>query len=280
MRASKLVPISKEHRAKRCISFPLPTLPKSEIHISGAETICARTEIPSVVQTYIDRSIAHPRGKPDKVQISIEKLKKSPVIIPALPVITAINRTVSGASAIIVRLLINAGISIKAIDSAILLLNNREAMRGASLVLAASGRRVEPDRLRGVRASRFGIDKRAAEMLAAELGRYGLNTETVREAVILASKVASCREVVAELCISDDPDYTTGYAASVSLGYVRIPHIKKKRNRRGGRIFFIRENADLRDVIQYIEKTPVMVAGTMSCLGEKTTDEIIDRSHK
>ena len=61
----------------------------------------------------------------------------------------------------------------------------------------------------------------------------GLNNTTVKEAIILASKVAACRQVTAELCISDDPGYTTGYISSKKYGYVRIPHIKKKGEKNG-----------------------------------------------
>ena len=34
--------------------------------------------------------------------------------------------------------------------------------------------------------------------------------------------------VVAELCWSDDPDYTTGYVAGKNIGYVRIKPIYKQ----------------------------------------------------
>jgi 6-carboxyhexanoate--CoA ligase len=85
---------------------------------------------------------------------------------------------------------------------------------------------------------------------------------------------------VAEVCISDDPDYTTGYVASEYLGYVRIPHIKKKRDRRGGRIFFLKENADILHVISYLEKTPILIEGIKPCSGEKTIEGILDRYHK
>ena len=40
-----------------------------------------------------------------------------------------------------------------------------------------------------------------------------INTTTVKEALILASKLHHAH-IIAEVCISDDPDYTTGYFAS------------------------------------------------------------------
>jgi 6-carboxyhexanoate--CoA ligase len=71
--------------------------------------------------------------------------------------------------------------------------------------------------------------------------------------------VASCRDIIAEICISDDPDYTTGYIASKKFGYLRIPNIKNYGEMHGGRVFFVRENADADRLIEFLEKTPVVI---------------------
>ncbi|MBI3592401.1 MAG: 6-carboxyhexanoate--CoA ligase, partial [Nitrospirae bacterium] len=147
----------------------------------------------------------------------------------------------------------------KAINTAFNILMSPRTMRGASLVLSVSGNRTEPDRSRGVRVSRLGIEKNAVNRLSRRLSRSKINTPTVREALILASKVASCPEIVAEVCISDDPDYTTGYIASRGLGYVRITNIKCPGDMRGGRVFFIKEDADIGKLIDYLEKRPIIV---------------------
>ena len=132
-------------------------------------------------------------------------------------------------------------------------------MSGAALILSESGRRADPDKVRGIRVSRLGITEGAERGLARKLARKGINTAIVKEAIILASKVASCRGVIAELCVSDDPDYTTGYVASRIYGYVRIPHIKPKGSLSGGRVFFVDEMADAKSIIEYLEKRPVLV---------------------
>ena len=75
---------------------------------------------------------------------------------------------------------------------------------------------------------------------------------------MLASKVASVKGTIAELCWSDDPFYTTGYVASKKLGYVRIPHLKYEGDYRGGRVFFV-YNVNIIDYIEEIEKTPVLI---------------------
>jgi len=97
--------------------------------------------------------------------------------------------------------------------------------------------------------------------LTWNLSKMRVDTTTVKEALILASKVASHPDVTAEICISDDPDYTTGYIASKQLGYLRIPNIKRRGEKHGGRVFIVKESADIDRLTNYLEKTPVIVSG-------------------
>ena len=119
--------------------------------------------------------------------------------------------------------------------------------------------RLEPDKDRGIRVTRLGMDKSAGKRLSRTLSTVSLNSATVKEAIVLASKVATCPGVVAEICISDDPDYITGYVASKKLGYLRIPNIKNYGEMHGGRVFFISDDADVEVLMEYLEKTPVLI---------------------
>jgi 6-carboxyhexanoate--CoA ligase len=205
---------------------------------------------------------------------------QKPRTISALPVVTLKCASPSQAAASIRKLLSSAGISKRAVDAALAVVRNNNTMRGAALVLANSGRRVEPDRERGVRASRLGITKKADAVLSAALDRHSMNTPTVKEALILATKVAACGDIIAELCVSDDPDYTTGYVSSRELGYVRIPHIKSKGSKNGGRVFFLTLNANIPAVIRFLEKTPVIVNRVRAFHGMQPIDELTDRHNK
>ena len=153
-------------------------------------------------------------------------------------------------------------------------------MRGASLVLSLSGGKVEQDKVRGVRASRLGIAVSAGRILSRRLALQGINTSTVREALILASKVAACPQVLAELCVSDDPGYTTGYVSSRKFGYVRVPHIKRKGEKKGGRVFFLEEDADPGAVAEFLEKTPVLVNKISPVSGLRSLHEIIGHTNR
>ncbi len=232
----------------------------SGIHISGAEGLYEFPEIDTIMKGYFLRAMNHTKGNPDNVVMTIERIKQKPLVIPLLPVTTVQCYFPIQALTVIRTLLSDAGISDKSIKNGIKVVTGGAVMHGASLILSESGIRVEPDKKRGVRVSKLGIHKDIEKPLSLRLAKKGINNTTVKEAIILASKVASCRGVVAELCISDNPDYTIGYIASKELGYVRIPNIKKKGSIDGGRVFFIKENSDIKRIIEYLERTPV-VAG-------------------
>lgn len=229
------------------------------MHISGAEGIFDDTEITRVVDEYARRALCHPRGGPDTIVITIEALSRKLLVAPLLSMKTLECGSPEEAYALIRRTLPALGVAPAAIHKSLRALTAKTVMRGASLMRAGSGERVEPDTVRGVRVSRLGIDNASARKLDRRLSRLRLDRVTVREALVLASKVASCPGIVAEICISDDPDYTTGYIAAKGPGYIRIPNIKKRGQLHGGRVFLIAEDADAGEVIAYLEKTPVMV---------------------
>ncbi len=229
------------------------------IHISGAEGLYNFSEIKRIAGDYLLRAMSHPKGRPDKVVITMERIWGKPALIPLLPFSTMPCASPEEARKAIQKLLSGAGISRKAIRNGIRVVTGGATMRGASLIYDQSGVRAEPDMERGIRVSRIGIQKDSKRRLSRRLSKDGINTTTVKEAIVLASKVASCAGVTAELCISDDPDYTTGYVASRRLGYVRITNIKQEGSHSGGRVFFIQEGSAVRGVIRYLEERPVVV---------------------
>lgn len=235
--------------------------PKSgEMHISGTEGLYELSEINKVIKGYAERAINHPRGLPDSVVITIEKIHQKPAIISLLSDSTVQCVSSDEAKKIISKLLLDAGITKKALQNSLRIINGKTVMRGAALINSSSGLRLEPDKQRGVRVSSLGITKDAEKRLSKRLASKGINTDTVREALVLASKVASCEGIVAELCISDDPDYTTGYVAAKELGYVRIPNLKLTGSLHGGRVFFVNAKANIERIVSYLEKTPVFAS--------------------
>jgi 6-carboxyhexanoate--CoA ligase len=153
-------------------------------------------------------------------------------------------------------------------------------MRGGAVLSSVSGNRLDIYKDRGVRVSRLGITKSALRTLSSRLSRRGINTTTVKEALILASKVASQNHIIAELCISDNPQYTTGYIASKKIGYVRIQNIKQRGDKRGGRVFFVRKGISIERIMEYLEKAPVVIENIAPCKGVGSLNEILNSTHK
>ena len=137
------------------------------------------------------------------------------------------------------------------------IINLRDSMRGAMLLDADTGLRVDSLGERGVRVSKMDCDN--SERYEARLLEKGLFGDHVREALVLASKVASAVGVVAELCWSDDPEYVTGYVASAKYGYKRIPVLKEYGNPIGGRVFFVEQGTDVQKLITYLQDQVVLI---------------------
>lgn len=231
-----------------------------EIHISGAEGLYDEKEILRILRQFTKRALIHPRGKPDKIVLTIERLREKPKKIKPLPIITLHCDSPDRAFKIVSEKLLEMGVTKRVIENVFNVLLSKKTMRGASLIDAKTGKRLEPDRERGVRVSRLGIEKSLEESLVKKLSKMKVHAQTVKEALTLASKVSSHPDVIAEICISDDPDYTTGYIASKKFGYLRIPNIKRHGENHGGRVFIIKEDADIKKLIEFLEKKPTIIS--------------------
>ena len=229
-------------------------------HISGAERIVSEDMLAQTVQNMLTRARNHERGQADFINIKVNTVVKSTCkLIPLLTINSAPVLNHSGALQYAAKCLLSAGVSENAIDCAFKHLDNLAAnMRGALLLNATDGSVIPvPNPARGIRVSN--MDAEDSEDYQNKLHDLELYGSHVHEALVLASKVASCPGIVAELCISDDPGYTTGYVAD-AYNYYRISNIKKLGSCLGGRVFFTAPDADIAAIIQYLEKQPVLVS--------------------
>uniref|UniRef100_A0A7C4AJJ8 6-carboxyhexanoate--CoA ligase n=1 Tax=Thermodesulfovibrio aggregans TaxID=86166 RepID=A0A7C4AJJ8_9BACT len=229
-----------------------------EKHISGAEGIYSLTEAEKVLKNFLKRALEHPKGSPDKIVLTVERIKEPIQKINTLPLKTVLCKSPDEAHEVVKKYLGELGISEKALLSAWKVIKNYK-MRGAALIDSLSGHRLEPDKERGVRVSRIQMDKKRRIQIFKKIGKLSTEPQRVIEALTVASKVASCPEIIAELCVSDNPDYTTGYIASKLLGYLRITNIKNEGQDIGGRAFFVKTPSDIEKLIKFLEKTPVIV---------------------
>jgi len=235
-------------------------------HLSGAEELATEPHLETLAAALVRRALHHPRGAAESIRITVEAVDAGRIRRGALPDLRTVSvddyRQGRKAAAI---LLGTAGISAAAAAAAISALEKGasptgSSMRGAMLIDAASGKRLEPDASRGVRASRMGLTSGAAALLGERLSARGLDNPHVREALVLAAKVLSVPGIAAELCWSDDPDYTAGYVAAPQLGYVRLTHLKPLGEERGGRAFLVRAgHDDINGIIEQLESSPLLI---------------------
>lgn len=228
-------------------------------HISGAEQLVAPAELTTAAREMLERALSHSRGSADFIQITVETVKPEEIsTVPLLPVRTvAVADTAAGRLAAQAAL-VQAGVSAAAAAKGVQLLAALPgSMRGAMVLCAVSGERLDDRGDRGIRVSR--MDAADKGRLIASLQEQGLVSAHVHEALVLAAKVAAAPGTVAELCWSDDPEYTAGYVASAG-GYVRFPHMKDYGDPVGGRVFFVEPDCDLAGLADYLERKPVTVA--------------------
>lgn len=237
-------------------------------HISGAERIAGLSELDRMTSELAGRAMGHERGMPDSISISIDPLAGREIAhFPLLPVTVHETRPLKDARGLAVSELVKAGVSEAAARTALNAVTTGAAskgvnMRGAMIVDASTGERLEPDRRRGIRARAVDYDKGSISGIADALKRHGLDRTHLKEALALASKVAYAPGAVAELCISDDPSYITGYVASKKNGYMRITAMKEQGDPMGGRAFFVDSASfELEAYIAYMRETPVLIKG-------------------
>ena len=236
----------------------------NEEHLSGAERI-VNGSVVQVIPELMNQAVSSYK-MPDRIVISLDAIDPSSVIYTApLNIRTLDSLSPEDAEKAAADILKCNGVSPVAIESAFRLLRTGPApggkiMRGAVIMDSASGERMEPDSSRGIRVSRVDYTGDARHLLANRLMDGGVFHRRVMDALAIATKVADRRETVAELCWSDDPEYTTGYAASLKSGYIRITNMKKRGNPIGGRVFFVsRQGLSLEEYIHYLEKQPVII---------------------
>lgn len=219
-------------------------------HISGAEKIISEDKIETICSQLLKRALHHSKGDADFINIKIEKIDPSEIITKnALPVTTLeVNNATEGRNKLLELMEKSQIARSKDILS---MMNDTWKMRGAMLLNVDTLERMEPDKSRGIRATYMDVvddlDNRTTK-------------DHFKEAVVLATKVASHPNIVGELCISDDPDYVTGYFASKQFGYVRITKLKEMGCPDGGRIFLFRGNhREAQECIHYLEKQKMLV---------------------
>ena len=216
-------------------------------HVSGAERIVPAGRIAQTLSALADRALRHSKGSPDFINLKAEAAG-GVLRLPALPVTTFEVVSAEEGWAKAAEILRGAGVA--RADEICGRFRETYALRGAMLLDADTLERLDPSGDRGVRATN--MDSSSPSPANAK--------NHFAEALVLASKVVSAPGIVGEVCMSDDPDYVTGYVATRSSGYCRITKLKEPGDESGGRIFLYRgRREDVAATIDYLERQAVLV---------------------
>lgn len=223
---------------------------ESGAHISGAERIVPASAAPRTAAALVTRALTHSKGTPDFINVKLER-PSSVIRLKSLPVATHVARTPEEGMAIAAELLSKDGIA--RVAEIMAKFADTYALRGAMLLDADTLERLDPDPARGVRATCMDDADSVAKGVPSSKNHFA-------EAIVLATKVQNAPGIVAEICVSDDPDYTTGYVATRSIGYHRITNIKERGSPLGGRIFLYRgPHSNVPETIRFLERQAVLV---------------------
>jgi 8-amino-7-oxononanoate synthase len=220
-------------------------------HISGAEIIVEQQQVKDYVQALVERGFSHAKGKADSIHFKIEKINPQNIhYLEALPVKTIEVDTWQKGQVYIKKFL--KEIKVANPQKVISYMEQTYTMRGAMLLHADTLERLEPQMERGIRAT----------YMDQERNKDGPNISKshYEEAIVLATKVANAPGIIGEICVSDDPQYVTGYVSSLEKGYMRITKMKKMGSENGGRIFLFRGDEKTKhDCISFLENEKVIV---------------------
>lgn len=230
-------------------------------HVSGAEKILPQQELPQQMEALLSRALHHAKGKADFINLKIEAVAPENLkYIEALPVSTHEAATPAEGRQFMCQIMAELGLTPDKCQKILELFQATYGMRGAMLLDVDTLERLEPDQQRGIRATYMDSIAPKGEAKAICDGKNHF-----QEALVLASKVLSAPNIIGELCMSDDPDYITGYIATRDKGYIRITQLKEMGCPDGGRIFLYRgPKSQVEDCIQYLQEQRVLVKNVPS----------------
>ena len=242
-------------------------------HLAGAERIVPVTAVSEMAAALTQRAMLCAGGPATEVHCSLERIDSASLCSGRLPDIsTCLVDNWREGRRVATRLLARAGVPPRVAEQAVAVLANGagpggQVMRGALIMDAVSGERLESDPARGVRVSRMDLSAEFRPQLERALAAAGLAHPRVLEALVLAGKVLQAPGMVAELCWSDDPAYSTGYVADPQFGYQRVSALKPEGDVRGGRVFFVdKSRVSMVALVEYLERRAVLfnTAGAIS----------------
>jgi 6-carboxyhexanoate--CoA ligase len=241
-------------------------------HLSGAEDLVLEKDLGEKIQEFSRKLFPFLENathlSPVQLIITVDPIPDGTILERNLLPVQIMNshskpETLTGLHSLLSEILQNGSAS-KILDIFHEEILSKKVRNGAFLI-TPSGKFLMSDLPDGVRTTHVGCEPGLRKHLEQELSSI-LQKPNHRflEALILSSKVLSSEDILLELCVSDDPHYSTGYMASRPFGYVRIPHLKPEGHAMGGRLYVVKENVDLPNLLGFLRTKPVLFIGTAS----------------
>lgn len=236
---------------------------KAKKHISGTEHLVAEQDVEGSVQTSVSRAIHHSRGCPDEINIKLERIEESHIIgIPSLPLITVKCEDETIGKTIIEKTLINKIPEITRFDFLEKYLYAEcPYIKGAKFFDINNIGYIHSHQQEDVRVTNLDLSVDVVNGLKEQIERYEPFNFKTADGLAIASKVCFCQGVLAEICLSDDPNYQGGYIAFPDIGYIRINKMKPFGSATGGRIIIIdSRKTKLIAIKEFLEKAITLIS--------------------
>jgi 6-carboxyhexanoate--CoA ligase len=239
---------------------------KNGRHISGAEDLVASENFESTIVRLASRMLLYPNETPPLQQIlTVDPIPPSSIQQGDLLPIRALESSNLRESQESVRVILE-NLLTPSLASRVLMIFEEEILgrppRNGALLVNEQGLILNESATGGIRTTHFGCLPTLREALEEAAAR-SLVQPSYRfvDALILSSKVLMADQILLELCASDDPNYQTGYIASRTTGYIRIPFIKPAGLPTGGRLYLLRNENVLNNLLTFLRETPVLFSG-------------------
>ncbi len=241
-----------------------------ERHLSGGEDLVGRGALAERLLALTEQGLNSTRNTdriPPSLNIRIEPVEKDSVVRGTLLPVHCLEssshqETVSFLSATMETIGRREAIDPVPLWSHFrrLIEGSEEGLSGASFLFPGGDRWIPEGR--GVRVTHFGILPSIRQSLLEEANQHPSGSgRRFIDALQIASKIQSFPSSLLEICISDNPEYTTGYMAIRNFGYLRLPHIKSAGDPSGGRLILLSKELDeegQNEVVSFLSRTPVL----------------------
>lgn len=260
-----------------------------EKHLSGGEDLVGRSTLVERLLALTEQGLTSTRkqdGVPPSLNIRVEPVEKSSVVHKTLLPVHCLESSSHRETLSFLSDVIKTIGHREAIDSSALwrwfislFEGSDEGLSGASF-LFPDGERWIPE-TRGVRITHFGVLPSIRHSLLEEAKNHTVGSgRRFVDALQIASKVQGLSDALLELCASDNPEYTTGYIAIHSFGYLRLPHIKVAGNPAGGRLILFSRQLEERErarAVSFLSQTPVLFTRRSSVFSPSTGTILLER---